>query len=137
MTKTVCAWGIVFNDIACNRNIAAFGHRIYICHDNRPIIRDLHTDDPTAGIAVTVCGGNDHLVGNDLIAFAPVLIRGFFQIEGVVQPARGGIVASNFKVAFIRRHTITGQLSVFIDDSAINANGSHAIGRGHSHAAGD
>ena len=65
-----------------------------------------------------------------------MFIRGIGQMEGVAQLARGGIVTGNFKIAFIRRHMITGQLSVFIDDSAINDNKSHAIGRGHCHAAG-
>ena len=103
----------------------------------RHVVHDLHTNDPAAGIAITVRGGNDHLVSNGIVAGLTLFmfIRGPLQMEGVVQPTRRGIVTVDYKIAFIRGHMVAGQLTVFVDDCAINGNGSHTIRRGHGHTA--
>ena len=105
MVKTICSLIVVKRDISLCRGLAAFGHRVCVFHYNRSVVCDLDTNDTTVRIAVTVCHGNGHLVGNGLIsAFNLMFIRRFGQMEGIVQLACGGIVACDFKVPFICAH---------------------------------
>ena len=103
----------------------------------RHVIHNLHTNDPTAGIAITVRGGNDHLVGNGIVTGLTLFmfIRGLLQMKGIVQPTCGGIIAVDYKRAFICAHWCIGKFTVLIDRCAVNGNGGHAVGRGHCHAA--
>ena len=101
---------------------------LFHCTNLRPVVRDLHTNHATTRRTITIRHSHHQLMGDGVVPFTNMFLRGLSQSVGILQPAGGSIKAPHHKLAFIRHHSCACKGSVLVDSHIADDNARHAIG---------
>ena len=100
---------------------------LFHCTNLRPVVRDLHTNHATTRRTITIRHSHHQLMGDGVVPFTNMFLRGLSQRVGILQSAGRRIKICHHQLTFISLYRFACQCSICVDSHIANDNICHTI----------